>query len=75
MRPRISFCVGLFWAFSCMGFAVQAQDLGPGFTKVKDGIYVFSPARGHCDLQLRRYGGRRGDDRQLPQPVGFPSKC
>ena len=45
METRISFCVGLFWAFSCMGFAVQAQDLGPGFTKVKDGIYVFSPTR------------------------------
>ena len=29
-----------------MGFAVQAQDLGPGFTKVKDGVYVFSPDAG-----------------------------
>ena len=24
-------------------FSVSAQDLGPGFTKVKDGIYVFAP--------------------------------
>jgi cyclase len=24
-------------------FSLQAQDLGPGFSKVKDGIYVFAP--------------------------------
>jgi cyclase len=26
-----------------VGFAVQAQDLGPGFHKIKDGIYTFAP--------------------------------
>lgn len=26
-----------------MPFSVQSQDLGPGFTKVKEGIYVFAP--------------------------------
>jgi cyclase len=26
-----------------IAFSLQAQELGPGFTKVKDGIYVFAP--------------------------------
>ena len=39
-----------------------AQDLGPGFTKVKDGIYVFAPTR-PPRLQLRCHQRRRGDDR------------
>ena len=43
MRARISFSVGLFLTFLYVGFSVQAQDFGPGFTKVKDGIYVFAP--------------------------------
>ena len=40
---RISFSVALFIFFG-VRFAAQAQDLGPGFTKVKDGIYVFAAA-------------------------------
>ena len=73
MRPRISFCVGLFWAFSCMGFAVQAQDLGPGFTKVKDGIYVFAAAdagTATCSFVVTEEGVVMIDS--LPKPVGFP---
>ena len=68
MRPRISFCVGLFWAFSCMGFAVQAQDLGPGFTKVKDGIYVFSPDAGTatCSFVVTEEGVVMIDSCQSP---------
>jgi hypothetical protein len=36
MRARISFSVAVFLAFCAVGFAVQAQDLGPGLTKVKN---------------------------------------
>ena len=32
-------CVGLLFCAAKAG----AQDLGPGFTKVKDGIYTFAP--------------------------------
>ncbi len=27
----------------CLGSSVQAQDLGPGFHKIKEGIYTFAP--------------------------------
>jgi cyclase len=27
----------------CAGFRARAQELGPGFTKVKDGIYTYAP--------------------------------
>ena len=39
-RYRISWLVSLalLWAA-----AAQAQDLGPGFHKIKDGIYTFAP--------------------------------
>ena len=42
---KIGLSGGLFvWLWMlAMPFSVQAQDLGPGFTKVKDGIYVFAP--------------------------------
>jgi cyclase len=29
--------------FLCRSLPAAAQDLGPGFTKIKDGIYVFAP--------------------------------
>jgi cyclase len=41
MRRTVLGFVCLF--FPSIAFSVQAQDLGPGFTKVKDGIYVFAP--------------------------------
>ena len=31
------------FVFSSAALTVSGQDLGPGFTKVKDGIYVFAP--------------------------------
>jgi cyclase len=43
MKAKIGFFIPLFVALLCAGFVAQAQDLGPGFTKVKDGIYVFAP--------------------------------
>lgn len=50
------FVVGLLaWVAS---FPVQAQDLGPGFTKVKDGIYVFASKDGNstCSVVLTEEG-------------------
>jgi cyclase len=44
MKGRIGFFVGVMASLLWMEFSAQAQDLGPGFTKVKDGIYVFAPA-------------------------------
>ena len=45
---KIGLSGGLFvWLWMlAMPFSVQAQDLGPGFTKVKDGIYVYAPRKG-----------------------------
>jgi len=43
MKTRLGFVLFVFIALLGGGFAVQAQDLGPGFTKVKEGIYVFAP--------------------------------
>jgi cyclase len=43
MTVRIGFSVLSLMVLLCGGFASQAQDLGPGFVKVKDGIYVFAP--------------------------------
>jgi cyclase len=42
---KIGLSGGLFvWLWMlAMPFSVQSQDLGPGFTKVKEGIYVFAP--------------------------------
>ena len=42
MKPRLHIsrviAVALLWAA-----AAHAQDLGPGFHKIKDGIYTFAP--------------------------------
>ncbi len=43
MKARIGFFVPLFAALLCAGLAAQAQDLGPGFHKIKEGIYTFAP--------------------------------
>jgi cyclase len=43
MRVKFRFLFFVAVAILCAGFAAQAQELGPGFTKIKDGIYVFAP--------------------------------
>lgn len=43
MKVRIGFSVLSLMALLCGACASQAQDLGAGFVKVKDGIYVFAP--------------------------------
>ena len=40
-KMALSFLVAA--VFGWLSPSVQAQDLGPGFTKVKDGIYVYAP--------------------------------
>jgi cyclase len=41
IKPVLFLFAGI--ALWLTGSAARAQDLGPGFTKVKDGIYVFAP--------------------------------
>jgi hypothetical protein len=43
MKFRLGFFFLVSVALLCVGLTVQAQDLGPGFTKVKDGIYTYAP--------------------------------
>lgn len=42
----------------CAVFPAQAQELGPGFTKVKDGIYVYAAKEGNstCSVVLTDEG-------------------
>jgi len=40
MKAKIGFFVLPLIALSCAGLVAQAPDRGPGFTKVKDGIYM-----------------------------------
>lgn len=49
------------WALVVLAFSalsVSAQDLGPGFTKVKDGIYVFASKTGNstCSVVVTEEG-------------------
>jgi cyclase len=43
MKVRVRFFFFVAVAFLCAGFPMQAQELGPGFHKIKDGIYTFAP--------------------------------
>ncbi|MGH7826079.1 MAG: MBL fold metallo-hydrolase [Candidatus Binatia bacterium] len=43
MKMRLGFFFFVAVAFWRLNLPAGAQDLGPGFTKVKDGIYVFAP--------------------------------
>jgi cyclase len=43
MKMKFGLFILPLMALSCAGHVAQAPDLGPGFTQVKDGIYVFAP--------------------------------
>jgi cyclase len=43
MKTRLGLLFLPLIAVSCAGHVAQAPELGPGFMKVKDGIYVFAP--------------------------------
>jgi len=56
IRLRFFLFVGL--AFMCVGLPLRAQELGPGFTKVKDGIYVYTakPGNSNCGIIMTQEG-------------------
>jgi cyclase len=63
--------IGVFFflfVLLCSAFRVGAQDLGPGFTKVKDGIYVFASKEGNsnCSVVLTQEGAVVIDSCQSP---------
>jgi cyclase len=43
MKTKLGLLVLPLVALSCAGHVAQGPELGPGFSKVKDGIYVFAP--------------------------------
>lgn len=43
MKARTVLLSGVLAALLGMGVSAQAQELGPGFHKIKDGIYTFAP--------------------------------
>ncbi|HKY10162.1 MAG TPA: MBL fold metallo-hydrolase [Candidatus Binatia bacterium] len=43
MKARFGLFALPLIALSCAGHVAQAPELGPGFSKVKEGIYVFAP--------------------------------
>ena len=65
-RP-ISFLL-ILGALLCLRLTAQAQDLGPGFTKVKDGIYVYAAKEGNsnCSVILTEEGPVIVDACQTP---------
>jgi glyoxylase-like metal-dependent hydrolase (beta-lactamase superfamily II) len=58
MNTTLAFVSFVFIALLDVGFAVQAQDLGPGFHKIKDGIYTFAPdqATTTCNFVITEAG-------------------
>ena len=58
MKTKIGFLVLSLIAPLCAGFVARAQDLGPGFTKVKEGIYVYAakPGNSTCSVVLTDEG-------------------
>lgn len=43
MKMRLGFFFFVAVVFVCRSMPAGAQELGPGFTKIKEGIYVFAP--------------------------------
>jgi len=43
MKAQFGLFILPLMALSCAGVVAQGPDLGPGFTQVKDGIYVYAP--------------------------------
>ena len=67
----MKFRLGVLSVFATLIFgasALWAQDLGPGFTKVKDGIYVFASKEGNstCSVVLTQEGAVVIDACQTP---------
>jgi cyclase len=58
MKARLGILIFIAAIISCASSTAQAQDLGPGFTKVKDGIYVYAakPGNSNCSVVLTEEG-------------------
>jgi len=58
MKVRLGFFFFISVAFLCVGLPLQAQELGPGFTKVKEGIYVYTakPGNSNCGIIVTQEG-------------------
>lgn len=68
MKIRHVFIAPFFYALLFFAASLAAQDLGPGFTKVKDGIYVFASKEGNstCSIVLTQEGAVVIDACQTP---------
>ena len=68
MKFKIAFSFLVAVVLGWLSPAVQAQDLGPGFTKVKDGIYVYAAKDGNstCSVVLTEEGPVIIDTCQTP---------
>jgi cyclase len=68
MKFKIAFSFVVAVVLGCLSPSVQAQDLGPGFTKVKDGIYVYAAKDGNstCSVVLTEEGPVIIDTCQTP---------
>jgi cyclase len=68
MKRRYIFIAPFFCSWLFFAGALGAQDLGPGFTKVKDGIYVFASKEGNstCSIVLTQEGPVIIDSCQTP---------
>jgi cyclase len=58
MKARFNFVLFISIALVDGGLAAHAQELGPGFTRVKDGIYVYAAREGAstCSVVLSQEG-------------------
>jgi glyoxylase-like metal-dependent hydrolase (beta-lactamase superfamily II) len=68
MKFKIALSFLVAAVFGWLSPSVQAQDLGPGFTKVKDGIYVYAAKDGNstCSVVLTEEGPVIIDTCQTP---------
>jgi cyclase len=68
MKIRSIFIAPLFCSLLFFAAPLAAQDLGPGFKKVKDGIYVFATKEGNsnCSIVLSDEGAVVIDACQTP---------
>ena len=61
---KFRFCMLSVFAALILGVsALFAQELGPGFHKIKDGIYTFAPDQGTTTCSFVVTEGRCCDDR------------
>lgn len=65
MKSHFKFAYLFTFLFFSLALSASAQDLGTGFTKVKDGIYVFAPDEAFYILLLKRVGDMAAQGKSL----------